>query len=235
MGYLICSLYKFHKKEDIKNNWIAEKNKIVQFFYKEITEVKNHCILSSMSLLKMVLVRAATFNDKNTIVKKISNNKSSFNDILKDIFVPSALAIALHDCGIWKKLRKENNEDKPPRILDNLEFENDPLTFLLIFCDNIQEWGRPSILHGKKYKDKVREKEIKFYLKNIESHSEKGLLDITIKTPNYTKSESFFEDKLNELRSIQFFLKQSSDLKFAVHLIDKNDDGEDFTMHGISS
>lgn len=232
MGYLICSLYKFHKKEDIKNNWIAEKNEIVQFFYQEITEVKNHCILSSMSFLKMV--QATTFNDKNTIMKKISNNESSFNDILKDIFVPSALAIALHDCGIWKKLRKENNKDNPPRILDNLEFENDPLTFLLIFCDNIQEWGRPSISHEKKYKDKIREKEIKFYLKNIESHSEKRLLDITIKTHNYTKSERFFEDKQNELRSIQFFLKQSSDLKFTVHLRDKNDDGEDFTMQGIS-
>jgi hypothetical protein len=228
MGYLICSLYASHKGEIVKGNWIADKNELVQFFYHAITKGKNHCILSSMSLLKMVQV--TSFDEKNTIRKKISNDQAKFDDILKDVFVPSALAIALHDKGVWQRLRKESLEDDPPKILDNLEFEKDPLSFLLVFCDNIQEWGRPSKSGAKK----EGEREMKFRLQNIEGNSETGL-DITIWTPKHKKSEQFFVDKQNELRTIQFFLKQPADVNFTVHLKDKNGDGEDFTMQGSSS
>lgn len=228
MGYLICSLYSSHMGEKVKGNWIADKNELVQFFYQGITKGKNHCILSSMSLLKMVQV--TSFDEKNTIGKKISNDEAKFDDILKGVFVPSALAIALHDKGVWQRLRKESPEDNPPKILDNLEFEKDPLSFLLVFCDNIQEWGRPSKSRAKK----EGEREMKFRLQNIEGNSETGL-DITIWTPKYIKTEQFFVDKQNELRTIQFFLKQPPDVSFTVHLKDKNGNGEDFTMQGPPS
>jgi len=228
MGYLICSLYSSHKGEEVKGNWIADKNELVQFFYQGITKGKNHCILSSMSLLKMIQV--TSFDEKNTIRKKISNDEATFDDILKGVFVPSALAIALHDKGVWQRLRKESLEDNPPKILNNLEFEKDPLSFLLVFCDNIQEWGRPSKSRAKK----EVEREMKFHLQNIEGNSETGL-DITIWTPKYIKSEQFFVDKQNELRTIQFFLKQPPGVSFTVHLKDKNGKGEDFPMQGPSS
>lgn len=227
MGYLISSLYWFHKKVKLEGNWLADKDtkELVQFFYKEITGKKNHCILSSISLLKMV--QDFNFNEKNMIKQRILNNKGQFIEIVEEVFVPSALAIALHDKKVWQELRKEDDEDNPPRILNNMEFEKDPLSFLLIFCDNIQEWGRPS----KSHREKESERGVKFYLQAIECDPKTGL-DITIRTPNYTKSEQFFKNKQDELREIQFFLKQPPGRKFAIRLEDKNNEGEDFEMRG---
>jgi len=230
MGYLISSLYWFHKAIKVEGNWLADKDKkeLVQFFYKEITGKRNHCILSSMSLLKMV--QDFSFNEKNMIKQRILNDKGQFDNIVKKVFVPSALAIALHDKKVWQELRKENDEDNPPKILRNMEFEKDPLSFLLIFCDSIQEWGRPS----KSHREKESERGVKFYLQAMECDPKTGL-DIIIRTPNDTKSEQFFKDKQDELRDIQFFLKQPPGRKFAIHLEDKNHEGEDFEMHGCSS
>jgi len=225
MGYLISELHRAHEGKYIEANWLADKKELVLFFYREITEKKNHCILSSVSLLR--LVQTLSFNEKNTVRKRISNDKDEFDDILKKVFVPAALAIALHDKEVWQELRKESDKDNPPKILDNMEFEKHPLSFLLIFCDNIQEWGRPS----KSRADKGGGGEMKFYLQSIKGDSEAGL-DITIWTPKYTKSEPFFMDKQNELRAIQFFLKQPPNIKFTIHLKDKNDAVEDFKMEG---
>jgi len=227
MGYLICSLYLFHKDETVKGNWIADKNELVQFFYQEITEGKNHCILSSMSLLK--IVQDTNFNKKNTIKKKISHGKDKFEDILKEVFVPSALAIALHDKEIWQKLRKESDKDNPPKILDNLEFEKDPLSFLLIFCDNVQEWGRPSKSQEKEEDEKRR----RFYLKEFICDS--NGVKITLWTPNYTKEEKFFQKKQDELRELEGFLQQTSAIKFSICLRDKDNEVENFSMEGTSS
>jgi len=161
------------------------------------------------------------------VEKRISGGERTFDDILKDFFVPSALAIALHDKQVWQQLRKESNRDSPPRILRNMEFEKDPLSFLLIFCDNLQEWGRPS----KSRVEKDGEREMRFYLRGIDGDSETGL-NVTIWTPGHTKSEQFFVDKQDELRSMQFFLKQPSDKKFAARLEDTQHEGEDFVMQG---
>ncbi len=226
MGYIICSLCCSHEKEkELKDNWLADKKELVQFFYKEITEKKNHCLLSSISLLRIILT--ADFNKKNMIKKKISNNKYSFEDIFKKNFVPSALAIAIHDKKVWQKLRKQTDKDNPPKILYNMEFEKDPLSFLLIFCDNIQEWGRPS----KSREKNELEREMKFYLKNINCDSKKGL-DITICTYRYSKSEQFFIEKQEELSDLQFFLKQASNLSFTIHLKDKDGKDYEYKMEG---
>lgn len=225
MGYLICSLLYLHTGERVQGNWLVDKKELVRFFFAEITEIKNHCILSSMSLLKMV--QTLDFDQKNTIVKKIANGQAEFDDILNRFFVPSALAIALHDKQVWQKLRKESNKHEPPRILESIEFEKDPLTFLLIFCDNIQEWGRPS----KPAMGKDGDREMKFYLKSIKDEFDAGL-DITIWTPKHTNGEPFFVDKQDELRPMQFFLKQPPNKKFVIRLRDKNGKGEDFVMHG---
>ena len=42
----------------------------------------------------------------------------------------------LKDKEHWEKL-----DEKCPIPL--IKYETDPLTFLLIFCDSFQEWGRP--------------------------------------------------------------------------------------------
>lgn len=227
MGYLICSLYSSHKGETLKKNWLADKKELVRFFYQEITKEKNHCILSSISLLK--IVQSADFNRRNTVIKRISNGGGAFDDILKNVFVPSALAIALHDKEVWQKLRKEapDDRDSPPRILASIEFENDPLSFLLILCDSIQEWGRPSKLGVRN----PAGRETLFYLRHVKWDPKAGF-DITIWTPKHKASEQFFKDKQDELTSVQFFLKQPPAVSFTVHLMDKDNNGEDFTMQG---
>jgi len=167
---------------------------------------------------------------------KINNPGTTFSKLLDGIFIPSALAIALHDVEVWRELKKMHG-------LHFLEFEDDPLTFLLIFCDNIQEWGRPS----KSKSDHKGEKRIplhsqtddegkkwkKFYLKEIEFDSQKSIFDIIIWTPDHTKTEGFFINKREELKEIQTFLKQPSNIKFTIHLKDKDGEGEDFSMEGL--
>ncbi len=230
MGYLICSLCCVHEGIELRNNWLAEKKELVQFFYREITEGKNHSLLSSMSLLK--LIQTIDFSKKRMIEKRISCDKDNFETILQNHFVPSALAIALHDSGVWKKLRKEDIKDIPPKILDNIEFEKNPLAFLLIFCDCIQEWGRPTKSHAKQ-DNKKEEVETRFFLKSMKFDTDQNFT-LTLWTPRHSKTEQFFSDKQEEFRDIQFFLKQPSDRKFIIRLEDSNHRGEDYVMEGTT-
>lgn len=222
MGYLITQLCSELFKEEVGCNWLAEKSDLVNFFYKKITEAKNHCILSSIALLKMI---------QEHYEGKIEIRRIKHKDALADIFIPSALAISLHDKDIWKELRNMGKRQKSggKSHLQALKFEDDPLSFLLIFCDNIQEWGRPS--HPKIDEEEKRWK--KFYLKDLKYNPERGF-DFTMWTPNHIKTEKFFKEKKTELEEIETFLQQPARVRFVVHLKDRNDQGEDFEMQGSS-
>lgn len=211
----LCSV--FHTKK-LEGDWLAEKKALLGFFYKSITEAKNHCILSGVSLLKAV-------RDKYKDTIAISG--MTYDQICTDIIVPSALAITLHDKDVWGELRKkeiwEQAKEKVP--LPVLKFDDDPLSFLLIFCDSIQEWGRPS-------QSEAGEKDRKsktFFLRDLQYDPKKGF-DVTIWTPKHKKTEKFFKDKKIELGEIEDFLQQPSGVKFAIRLKDKKDIGEDFEM-----
>lgn len=219
MGHLIVSLCRLHLNKKLEANWLSEKNDLVQFFYKEITTAKNHGILSSISLLKMIQFPP----NKEKIRKKV---KKEFQEVLQNIFVPSALAITLHEREIWSGLKEGRKKDRLPVVLPCLKFEDDPLSFLLIFCDNVQEWGRPS----KSQEKEEHEKGKRFYLK--EFICDPNGVKITIWTPSYTKREKFFQKKQTELRELQGFLQQTSTIKFTICLRDKDDKGEDFSMEG---
>ena len=219
VSYLIRKLCSDVLNEKVEDNWITEKDNLVQFFHGQITDAKNHCILSSIALLKEV--RKSEYEEKIKGVLGITGNRRlEFQDILDDIFIPSALAIALHDKKVWQELKKKD-------ILPLLKFEDDPLSFLLIFCDNVQEWGRPS-------QSAEKEEKKRFYLKELKYDPKRGF-DVTIWTPNHTKAEIFFSDKQKELKEIETFLQQPSDRKFAVRLEDKDGKGEDFIMQGSPS
>lgn len=81
---------------------------------------RNHGIFSSLILL-----------DKYDICLGPGSEKYSQNTFLSQV-LPSAAAIALHDSNVWGK-----------EITSHIVFEKDPITFLLIYCDTVQEWGRP--------------------------------------------------------------------------------------------
>lgn len=234
MGYLIWELCRVHREDCFKDNWLADKDKrgLVLFFHKEITEKKSHSILSSMSLLK--LVQDFNFDEKNMVSKKLSTDKGKFNDIddihkdlIETVFVPSALAIALHEKAVWQKLRKESEKDNHSKVFENLEFEKDPLSFLLIFCDNIQEWGRPSESH----REKEEERGMRFDLIALEGDKSTGV-DITIRTPDNEEGEQKFIDKLKELTAIQFFLRPLQGRKFVICLEDSKEKRTYFEMQG---
>ncbi|NVM55477.1 MAG: hypothetical protein HWN66_17350, partial [Candidatus Helarchaeota archaeon] len=220
MSYLIRKLCSDVLKEKVEDNWITEKDNLVRFFHRQITNAKNHCILSSISLLKEV--QKSEYEEKIKRVLRIAGNRRlKFQDILDGIFIPSALAVALHDKGVWQELKRKG-------ILSLLKFEDDPLSFLLIFCDNVQEWGRPSQSAEKEEKRK------RFYLKDLKYDPKRGF-DVTIWTPNHTKAEKFFRDKKTELEEIETFLQQPRAVKFAIRLEDKDHKGEDFEMEGSPS
>ena len=195
---LVARLCSVFCKENLSGDWLSEKKELIKFFYKKITEAKNHAILSSISLLKMVQMEYR---------EKISIEDMNFESIDKEIILPSALAIAIHDREMWNELRNETiwNELQEKNPLPVLKFDDDPLSFLLIFCDNIQEWGRPSESMVKDNEKRWK----KFYLKNFSFNKTIGF-DITIWTPNNTKCEKFFLDKQEQLKEIQMFLQQPS-------------------------
>lgn len=198
MGYLINSLCETHRGEPLHGNWLADEEKLVKFFYKEITEVKHHCIISSVSLLKKVVGVKAK--------------------LLKDVFIPAALAIAFHDKKVWDGLKQKHK-------LSMIEFDKDPLSFLLLFCDCVQEWGRPTV------SDEEKKEEERFFLKKIEPSESR--YSVTIWTPHLPSTNSFFMKKETEVKELEGFLRQSS-IEFEIILEDKSGkEGRPYKMKGV--
>ena len=219
-------------------DWLAKEDSVLQCFYEHITGPnKQHCLLSSISLLKML------YEKKPRIIKI---DDIEFSIIFREIIIPSALAIALHDKKVWGKLNNDKDweSDRGNCPLPSLEFERDPLSFLLIFCDCVQEWGRPhlkderkSTVHRKK-RDEEEEEDLAgiFRLKNIECNPKKGL-QVTLYSPKHDSKDSRFTDKVEELKTLQQFLIQPEGLEFTIFLLDKNLQGEPlrFPMTGPSA
>jgi hypothetical protein len=164
------------------------------FLYDRILESKNHGILSALSLLKYL----DKYPDKKLSEKVISS---------------AAKAIAIHDWEVWGYLsgRAEPKKKKGPsgfafsglKRLENLSFNEDPISFLLILADNLQEEGRK----GLKYL-------------NSEATLEKvQYSDETLKTGLSffgPKANEWYKEKCEYFENIQAFL--SADNKFTVTL-----------------
>lgn len=195
MGYIIDSLHRSHLDKKPKPKWFCEKNDLVQFFYNEITTTKNHGILSSISLLKMI----QTPKNKKKIESKF---KKKFQEVLQEIFMPGVLAITLHESEIWSGLKEGRKKDRLPVVLPCLKFEDDPLSFLLIFCDSVQEWGRPSKSQETEEVEKIK----RFDLKEFECRPDLNEVKITIRTPNH-KNPYFSIDEFKDESAIKALCK----------------------------
>ena len=199
LGFLVNGMCKSHFGGELKGNWLHKEEALVRFFYKEITEVKHHCILGSLHLIK----QAQQYNP----------------NLLDDLFAPSALAIALHHEVVWREL-------PPERKLESLKFSSDPLTFLLMFCDCVQEWGRP-----KADKESVGEEEDeRFILDQCEVQGLKCL--VTIKAPYLSTTDKRFENKETELKNLERFLEAPSDMEFKITLTDRLGRKREYSMTG---
>ncbi|MDD1689767.1 MAG: hypothetical protein LUQ66_03815 [Methanoregula sp.] len=236
LGYLICSFCKTHPPQrTLENNWLASESELIQFIHRMITEEKNHGVLSCVSLLKMLTSIPKETDDStgNNQIKKEPSNREKVTEIhhdfesaLNEIFVPGALAIALHDEKVWDAEIKGKQPDEKEKFLTKLCFDDDPISFLLIFCDCVQEWGRPS----KSQDLDENQKEKKFYLKTIDINEE--FVKITLWAPYHSKTEDFFLKKQEELKKIQRFLCQGDSYKFIIRIEDKKLKGEEYEMEG---
>lgn len=133
----LCDLYTSFKIRNAKK-WeyksLNEKEIIIDQkfknnFIKRLTN-KDHGVLGALILL--------------------SNSDRNSRDF-SEIIYPSALAISLHNMLIFDLEDKENicsvkeNDKKELFCKGNcqlINFEENPLAYLLIYCDLIQEWGR---------------------------------------------------------------------------------------------
>jgi hypothetical protein len=189
MGYMIDSLCKTHLNRTLTGNWLDNEKKLVQFFYKKITMVKHHCVLSAISLLKKASALGLD------------------SSLLKEVFVPAALAILLHDKEVWKELKEQHD-------LAHIEFDMDPIAFLLLFCDCVQEWGRP------KEADRDGEEGQRFLLDKIEKSDKK--YSLTIWTPFLKSTDRMFRAKENEGQELEDILSGPQGVKFEVKLADSS-------------
>lgn len=132
------------------NNWCcksphATNENLRRFLLNKIVSERNHGVLSSLALLK-----------------KCGNEEGIDITSLSAEIYPAAVAIAIHDEGIWQPFRgkmpswkkkkdcyKWEEEFSKHNYLNHLDFSNQPLSFLLIYCDTAQEFGRPKFPNTK--------------------------------------------------------------------------------------
>jgi hypothetical protein len=183
-----------------------------RFFLNKIVEERNHGLLSSLALLK-----------KSETEKKIDK------DTTEKIIYPAAVGIAIHDEGVWQPFRgrKPSWRKKSPKweqdfmklnYLNHLDFSIHPLSFLLIYCDTAQEFGRPKF---PELKD-VSSPTAQFEDLIIEKNKIQIIISVAT-TKEYTKKET-------ELNGTTDFLK-SSDIEFIFRLMDKEKKtGKDFPV-----
>lgn len=199
---ILSSLMKCFRAEDFQEaNRTDNLNKIRQFFYKEITREKNHGLIASLGLLK-----------------KFSNNPKTE---LSNVLLPAAVAIALHDDEICKTLHGvRNNTDPECTIvqelapLQTLSFEVQPLAFLLILCDNIQDWGRH--FRDEKYEKPLRAANIRLKRILFESNT----LTVQLLFNHNIESLKFMSHKSTDLEIITRLLT-SPDIEFRIQYWDR--------------
>ncbi len=201
LGFLIDRFFECKLQECEESQHTTIRNALIQFFYKQSTEKRNHGVLQCLSLLK----------NKGCLTKG-------------GVFIPSALSVALHH-GTWEEL---NNQG----LLKKIAFANDPLTFILIFFDTVQEWGRPK-LGGNNNSDNLLET---FFLKEFKYIPEEKKLQVRLWTPRHINNEGIFLEKQNEIIRVSRFLQHDSPQTiFQIELEDKEGHCNTYVMTGPPS
>ena len=162
----LVSLFCHVMKESGKKEWIFDSECKIDddlrfLVLQEITENKNHALLSALTLLNMILGDAARFGE-GYLEKAFSTE-----------VYPAALAIALHDKEVLDKLPKNKN----------VAFESMPLALLLIYCDTAQEFGRAEqkeycTLKNFNLGKNIVETMLAFYKKSVYKRKEKDVDDV---------------------------------------------------------
>lgn len=173
--------YMFKTKELCDSFGLNIDKTTLLFFYEKIIDHPNHGLLGALSLLKLF-------------------DQSPKSKIKKEGLIHGAKAIALHDEDIWNHFSGKNSSAfSQKKFLEKLEFKNDPLSFLLIFCDTIQEWGRV----GRDYE------KIEARLEDIDFTENTICVNISV------RNEEGFNEKKDEIDRVKNFLL---DTRFKIKL-----------------
>lgn len=181
-------------------------NIVRQFFYHGITRKKNHGLIGSLGILKRF---------------KQDNASVDFNSVV----LPAAVATAIHDLSICQAIHGSNNDTTEECILRvqelaplrSLNLEKQPLAFLLILCDNIQDWGRH-------FKDEELEKPLKeanIRLKKLSHDS--GKIYIQLYFTDTRESRKFMNYKKGVLSKLEKMLK-APNIDFVIEYWDREKD-----------
>lgn len=177
-------------------------NKIRQFFYHEITKEKNHGLIGSLGLLR----------------RFVNSNKVNFTNVV----LPASVAIALHDDDICRPIHGSKIDTDEECIvlvqelapLKRLNFDMQPMAFLLILCDNIQDWGR----HFKDEELEIPLKKADIRLKDVFFDS--GRFTIQLFFNDTRESRKFMHHKEAALGEIEKLL-DSSKIEFIIEYWDR--------------
>lgn len=194
--------------ETSEGNWRCKKPHIInedlrRFLLNKIVHERNHGVLSSLALLK----------------KSESEQKQISNEIFSTEIYPAAVAIAIHDQGIWQPFcgkKPSWKKDSDPweegflklNYLNHLDFSHQALSFLLIFCDTAQEFDRP------KFPNLQDTSVPKVLFEDMSFDKDKVSITISVET---TKA---FKKKEMELNETIDFLK-CSEIAFVFRLVNK--------------
>lgn len=125
--------YMFKTKKMIDCLKLTVDDVVLEFLYDRILVKKDHGLISGLSLLKYL--------------KNCRNNCKLSDRVIEN----ACKAISIHNDDIWRSLSNLAVDDQKDIIgkkfreneyLKKLRFSDDPISFLLVLTDNIQEMGR---------------------------------------------------------------------------------------------
>ena len=218
---ILSSICKVHFPEkSLQGNWLRKENKLIEIYHKIITETKHHGLLSSIFLLKEA--------------ERLKNDQIITEDLFEELFIPAARAISLHH-NIKYSIKNSENEPIEKCLWEELnlyglkviDFEKDFLSYLLIFCDSAQEWGRPT---DDPVNDIILNDNNKtFFLHEFKIDDSKCQIKLQA---NFSSTDKYFKSKITELETVRAFLSKVKDINFHITLIDCDGEAKDYYMKG---
>ncbi len=141
--------------ENISKNIITKSCRIRNLIMNQTLQYYDHGILSAIMLLTRLDVDKESYRYLYPATAAVSlHNFMWINKNYRDVPCKNCSQYICNECKEWHRIYdqyfKEWNEsfDKNRLSEENIEclrwidFENDPITFLLVLCDLIQDWGR---------------------------------------------------------------------------------------------
>ncbi len=183
-------------------------------------------------LHKMLLTKNHGFLSAFAIMIELKQNKINISD-----YKPALNAISIHDWDIWRDFNQFYDQKVEERFQKRLgirekkylenrvknhktfcNFEKRPLTFLLILCDNIQDWGRPSIEQEDNYKHSKEPELI-----NIDGDKNSIEINILHRYNQNIENQKDEEDRIEEKNIFLKYLEKISEFSRVWKFLKVND------------